>query len=74
MRNKCTPVFVCVSGIVIMYALYISHENILRVPAIKYHEVDGTALRRNSSVVSSQETTVLRGPPLKVLKCTFELP
>lgn len=61
-------VCVCVCELFIMHTLYISHENILRVNATKYFQVDGHKVQRNSNlVVIVQETIVLREPPLKAL-------
>lgn len=56
-----------VYGIVITHTLYISHENILRVNAMKYLVVDGHKTQRNSPVVIVQ-TIVLREPPLKAIE------
>lgn len=50
-----------------MHTLHVSHENILRVNAIKYLEVGGHNIQRNSPVVSGQGTIVLRESFLKAL-------
>ena len=54
----CVCCMCVVYGIVITHTLYISHENILRVNAMKYL-VDGHKIQRNSPVVIVQ-TIVLR--------------
>lgn len=56
----CVYVHVYVHGIFIMHTLCISPENILRVNALRYFEVDGHKIQRNSPVVTGLETTVLR--------------
>ena len=61
----CVCVCVCVYDIFIMYTL--SHENIWRVNAIKYFEVDGHKIQRNSPA----ETIVLSESPLKALECVL---
>lgn len=64
----CVLCVLCVCGIVIMHSSCLSHENILRVKAIKHLEFDGHKRQRNSPVVIVQETIVLREPPLKALE------
>lgn len=56
----CVCVLVHVHGIFIMRTLCVSPENILRVNALRYFEVDGHKIQRNSPVVIGLETTVLR--------------
>lgn len=64
----CVCMLCGVCGIVTMHTLCISHENILRVKAIKHLEVDGHKTQGNSPVVIAQEPIVLREPPLKALE------
>lgn len=54
-----------------MHILYTSHENILRVNAGRYFEVDGHKVQRNSSVITGQEA-IMKEPPLKApaMYCT----
>lgn len=51
---------VCVCVLFTMNTLHMSHENILRVNAVKYFEVGGHNIQRNCPVVIGQKTIVLR--------------
>ena len=64
-------VCVCVCVISIMHTLYLSHQNIWRVNARKYFEVDGY---ENSPVIIGQETIVLSESPLKALEYVLNFP
>lgn len=51
-------VCVCVCDIFVIHPLYVSYENILRVNATKYFEVDGHKVQRNPNLVVLVQETI----------------